>query len=62
MTRSAKRALALYTTLSYKQPCIKMTEDSLWDSALRVIDEEWKIWGNIADSAEAAFTDDTCDD
>jgi glycosyltransferase involved in cell wall biosynthesis len=62
MTRSAEQALALYTTLSCKQPCIKVTEDSLWDSALRVIDEEWKIWGNIADSAEAAFTDDTCDD
>ena len=62
MNRSAERALALYTTLSCEQPCPKETEDSLWDSALRVIGEEWKIWENIAVSAEAAFTDDTRDD
>ena len=61
MNRSAERALALYTTLSSEQPCPKETEDSLWDSALRVIGEEWKIWENIANSAEAAFTDDTSD-
>jgi 1,2-diacylglycerol 3-alpha-glucosyltransferase len=61
MNRSTKQALALYTTLSCEQPCPKEMEDSLWDSALRVIGEEWKIWENIADSAEAAFTDDTRD-
>ena len=61
MNRSAERSLALYTTLSSQQPCPKETEDSLWDSALRVIEEEWKIWENIADSAEAAFTDDSSD-
>ncbi len=61
MNRSAERALALYTTLSSEQPCPKETEDSLWDSALRVIEEQWKIWENIASSAEAAFTDDTRD-
>jgi glycosyltransferase involved in cell wall biosynthesis len=61
MNRSAERSLALYTTLSSEQPCPKETEDSLWDSALRVIEEEWKIWENIANSAEAAFTDDTSD-
>jgi glycosyltransferase involved in cell wall biosynthesis len=61
MSRSTQQALALYTTLSCEQPCPKETEDSLWDSALRVIGEEWKIWENIADSAEAAFTDDTRD-
>ncbi|MDH3257277.1 MAG: glycosyltransferase [Nitrospinota bacterium] len=61
MDRSAERALALYTTLSSEQACSKETEDSLWDSALRVIEEEWKIWENIANSAEAAFTDDTRD-
>lgn len=61
MIRSAERALALYTTLSSVQPCPKETEDSLWDSALRVIGEEWKVWENIASSAEAAFTDDTRD-
>jgi 1,2-diacylglycerol 3-alpha-glucosyltransferase len=61
MNRSTEQALALYTTLSTEQPCPKETEDSLWDSALRVIGEEWKIWENIANSAEAAFTDDTRD-
>jgi len=61
MKHTAERALALYTTLSSEQPCPKETEDSLWDSALRVIGEEWKIWENIANSAEAAFTDDTSD-
>ncbi len=61
MNRSAERSLALYTTLSSEQPCSKETEDSLWDSALRVIEEEWKIWENIASSAEAAFTDDASD-
>ena len=61
MNRSAERSLALYTTLSREKPCSKETADSLWDSALRVIEEEWKIWENIANSAEAAFTDDTRD-
>ena len=61
MNRSAEQSLALYTTLCGEQPCPKETEDSLWDSALRVIEEEWKIWENIANSAEAAFTDDTGD-
>ena len=56
--RSAKRALELYTALCSKQPGSKDTTDSLWDSALRVIEEEWKIWGNIAHSAETAFTED----
>jgi 1,2-diacylglycerol 3-alpha-glucosyltransferase len=58
---SAGQALALYTTLSSEQPCLKETEDSLWDSALRILGEEWKIWENIASSADAAFTDDTRD-
>ena len=61
MNRSAERSLVIYTTLSSEQPCPKETEDSLWDSALRVIEEEWKIWENIADSAGAAFTDETRD-
>ncbi len=61
MNHSVERSLALYTTLSSGQPCSKETEDSLWDSAMRVIEEEWKIWENIASSAEAAFTDDTRD-
>jgi glycosyltransferase involved in cell wall biosynthesis len=61
MNRSAEQALALYTTLSSEQPCLKKTADSLWDSALRVLGEEWKIWENIASSADAAFTDDTSD-
>ncbi len=58
MSHSADRSLALYTTLLSQEPSPKDTEDSLWDSALRVIEEEWKIWENIAQSAEAAFTDD----
>ena len=61
MNRCAERSLALYTTLSSEQICPKETQDSLWDSALRVIEEKWKIWENIANSAEAAFTDDTSD-
>ena len=61
MNRSVEQALALYTTLSSEQPCLKETEDSLWDSALRVLGEEWKIWENIASSADAAFTDNTSD-
>jgi 1,2-diacylglycerol 3-alpha-glucosyltransferase len=61
MHRSAEQAIALYTTLSSEQPCSKETEDSLWDSAMRVIEEDWKIWENIASSAEAAFTDDSRD-
>ncbi len=58
MNHSAQRALNLYTTLRSEQPCPKDTEDSLWNTALRVIEEEWKIWENIAHSAEAAFTED----
>jgi 1,2-diacylglycerol 3-alpha-glucosyltransferase len=61
MHRTAEQTLALYAALSSQQPCPKETEDSLWDIALRVIEEEWRIWENIADSAEAAFTDDTSD-
>ena len=61
MHHTAEQALALYDTLRSEQTCPKETEDSLWDSALRVIEEEWKIWENIANSAEAAFTDDTSD-
>jgi len=61
MNHSVEQSLALYTTLSSEQPCSKETEDSLWDSAMRVIEEEWKIWENIANSAEAAFTDDSSD-
>lgn len=59
--RTSEQALALYTTLRSEQHCPKEMEDNLWDSALRVVEEEWKIWENIANSAEAAFTDDTSD-
>ncbi|MDH5762416.1 MAG: glycosyltransferase [Nitrospinota bacterium] len=62
MAHSAERSLALYTALSTEHPCPKETEDSLWDSALRIIEKEWKIWENIAQSTEAAFTDDGRDD
>jgi glycosyltransferase involved in cell wall biosynthesis len=62
MAHSAERSLELYTALLTEQPCPKETEDSVWDSALRVIEEEWKIWENIAQSTEAAFTEDDRDD
>jgi glycosyltransferase involved in cell wall biosynthesis len=40
---------------------IRSAKQALAGSALRVIEEELKIWENVANSAEAAFTDDTRD-
>lgn len=53
---TSRRALEIYTELCSQPSGSKETQGSLWDSALRVIEEEWKIWENIAHSVESAFT------
>ena len=54
MPRTAGRALALYESLAKEKPLRKPIETSLWSSARKLIEEEWKIVSNIAHAAETA--------
>ena len=54
MPRTAAKALALYESLAKEKPLRKPIETSLWSSARKLIEEEWKIVSNIAHAAETA--------
>ncbi len=54
MPWTAARALALYESLAKEKPLRKPIETSLWSSARKLIEEEWKIVSNIAHAAESA--------
>ncbi len=55
MNRTAERALALYESLLEKAPGQRNAEDSMWSTALRMIETEWEIWANRAHAAGAAL-------
>ena len=54
MPRTAAKTLAVYDSLRKGKPLPKQIEQSLWASAQRLIEEEWKIVRNIAHAAGTA--------
>lgn len=56
MPRCAARALRLYESLVRGGHGHRKVEDSLWSSALRLIETEWELWVNRAYAAGAALT------
>jgi glycosyltransferase involved in cell wall biosynthesis len=56
MTRCAARALKLYESLLGSGHDRRQVEDSLWASALRLIETEWELWVNRVHAAGAALT------
>jgi glycosyltransferase involved in cell wall biosynthesis len=55
MSRTAQQALALYETLVSVGPAEKRLEGSLWATARRRLEEEWKIFKNLAAAAGGAW-------
>jgi glycosyltransferase involved in cell wall biosynthesis len=55
MSRTAQQALALYETLVSVGPGEKRLEGSLWAMARRRLEEEWKIFKNLAAAAGGAW-------
>ncbi len=55
--RCALKALEQYRNLIEKEePASRETEDSMWDTALRLLEAEWEIWANRAHAAGAALS------
>ena len=55
MPHQAERALAVYESLIAGSPTPKATQDSLWETSLRLIETEWDLWTNLAHAAGAAL-------
>jgi hypothetical protein len=51
MSRTAAKTFALYESLVGVKPLRKTIEPSLWTTARKLIEEEWKIVRNIAHAA-----------
>lgn len=59
MPRCAQRALALYDSLIEAGRQEKPFESSLWASARRWLEDEWKIWASVAAAASDALAGST---
>ena len=55
MHRTCARALACYEKLIQNTPESKDPANSMWHTALRMIETEWEIWGNRAHAAGTAL-------
>jgi glycosyltransferase involved in cell wall biosynthesis len=54
LTRTVGRAAELYRSVIAAQPSIKNIDESEWDATRRVLKEDWKILGSIAQALNTA--------
>lgn len=55
MMRCASSALSFYESFLPRRRGARLTEDSMWARALRMIQTEWEIWANRAHAAGAVI-------